>query len=262
MKVKKYFKIAVTSLQSSLVYVSNLIGGTVFFAFIIYIFLQLWKIIYGGKADLSGYTIQQVIWYCIVTEIITLSGSNAFNDVNVEIKEGSIAYLLNRPYHYVLYQLSNGAGVIAFKLAINVIMGIVIGFLYVGGLKSFRLESIPFVVLSVIISILISFFIYISIAMTSFWLEDNMAFFWVFQKLSFIFGVFLPVEFLPGWLKNIALITPFPYMSYAPAKLTVDFSVSRAESLLAAQGTYLAVFIVLAFAIYSRGVKMLNVNGG
>lgn len=261
-KLKKYYLIAKTSLQSNMAYSANFITGTFFYAFIIFIFFQLWKTIYGGNKALSGYSLKQIIWYCIITEMIVISRSNVFNDLNAEIKDGSIAYLLNRPYHYLLYQFSNGAGMMSLKLTINILTGFIIGFVYVGGLENFKLYSLPFVILSGIIGIFINFFMNMTIGMSSFWLEDNLAFFWIFQKLSFMFGVFLPIEFLPTWLKEIVLFLPFPYISYAPAKLAVDFSFERIFSLITIQILYLLFFIFISLFVYRRGVKTLNVNGG
>ena len=36
-------------------------------------------------------------------------------------------------------------------------------------------------------------------------------------------GMFIPVEFLPGWLQTITRYLPFSYMTWAPARLIVAF---------------------------------------
>ncbi len=62
------------------------------------------------------------------------------------------------------------------------------------------------------------------IGLSSFVMEDNSALFLVYQKLNFMLGLFLPVEFLPAWLQTVAKSLPFSYMFWAPAKLFVNYS--------------------------------------
>lgn len=261
-KIRKYGYVMKTSLQSNMAYTSNFLFRIFFYAFIIFIFVQLWGTIFSSRNTLSGYTLDQIIWYCIIAEMVVLSGGNVFNDLNTDIKGGSIAYLLNKPYHYILYQFSNSMGLTAVILVINSFAGIIMGLLYVGPLKQFELRHLPVVALSIVLAVFLNFFTVASLGLTTFWLEENSAIFWIYQKILIILGVFLPVEFLPSWLQKITLLLPFSYITYGPAKLVVDFSYSKAAWILSAQAGYLLLFIVISFAIYRKGVKMLNVNGG
>jgi ABC-2 type transport system permease protein len=261
-KLKKYLLVAKTSLQNSLAYASNFIVDTFFYAFILFIFLQLWKVIYGSGDMISGYTLNQMIWYCVVTEMITHCGSNVFGELNSDIKGGNIAYLLNKPYHYVTYQLSNSLGQIAVKFVLNGVAAIVIGLVYIGPLKGFAAASLPFVLLSILLGLLLNFFILAAVGLTAFWLEENRAFYWILQKLVFMLGMFLPIEFFPEELERIVRTLPFPYITYGPAKLAVDFSSAKCVEILSMQAMYLLVFLAVSFLLYAKGVKKLNVNGG
>ena len=62
--------------------------------------------------------------------------------------------------------------------------------------------------LSIALGITMQFFMQMALGLTAFRLEDNTALYLIFQKLVFMLGVFLPVEFLPGWAQAIAPFTP------------------------------------------------------
>ena len=84
------------------------------------------------------------------------------------IKCGNIAYLLNKPYNYVLYCFSYFVGEAGIKLLTNGIVGVLIGLVFAGSLKGFNLLYLPLILLSIILGCCINFFIYITLALTSF----------------------------------------------------------------------------------------------
>ncbi len=262
LKIRKYGLIIGTSFQNSLAYGANFLFDTFFYAFVLFIFLQLWRAIYGHGGAIAGYSLNQMIWYCVITEMIAFSGSNIFYSLNEEIKNGNIAYALNKPYHYISYQLANGLGLMGIKIIINGLFGVFLGLLYIGPLNGFHVNYLPLIILLVCNGLILNFFAITCLGLTAFWLEENTAFFWIYQKLSFMLGLFLPVEFFPGWLQKLALVLPFPYVFYGPARLAVAFSWEKFWPILWVQLGYSGLFLVLALLIYRKGVKSLHVNGG
>jgi ABC-2 type transport system permease protein len=225
---------------------------------------MLWKNIYGQKGEsLAGLTINKMIWYLVVTELITLSRTDLHSQVNEDVKTGNIAYLLNKPYNYVLYCFSYFLGEIGTKLLTNGIAGLAIGLIYVGALEDFNFVHFPFILLSIIAGCVIHFFIYITLALTSFWFEENSAFFWIYSKLVFTLGgMLMPIELFPNWLQSVSKYMPFAYVTYVPAKLAVNFSFMNFYKQFSLQLVYIVVFFILAMALYRKGAKNLNVNGG
>lgn len=259
---KKYAAIANISLTSSFAYAKPMITNILFYFMLIYVFLMLWRVIYSGGNGVPGYDLSQMIWYLIVTEMIwTIKGVN-FEDINNDIKSGSIAYLLNKPYNYVLYLISNSIGEFGAKFVVSIVAGIVMGLIYVGPLKGFSAVHLPFILISGIMAILLNFFILIPLALSAFWTEENAPFRWIYSKLTLILGVMLPVEFFPQWIQPYIKALPFLYTTYGPAKLVVDFSYVKFFEIFIYQIVYLVIFIGVTFAVYNKGVRRLNVNGG
>lgn len=260
--MRKYLLVAQTSISSNMMYTANFLAGTFFFALIIFIFLQLWSSISQFNGSMEGYTVNRLVWYYIAAELVVLSKSDVFRSMNEEIRGGGIAYKLNKPYSFVSYQFSDGMGQTAVRLLANLPIGILVGLLYVGRLEGFMWRSLPAVCLSVLLGILLNFFMDAFIGMTAFWTEDNSAFYWIAQKLSFVLGLLLPLEFLPGVIRQIAVFLPFSYIAYAPARLLTSYSRETLINILPVQALYTALFAALTVWMYGKGVKKLNVNGG
>lgn len=262
---RKYSEISKITMSNSLVYFWNFLSKNLFFVFIMFIYLMLWKTIYvqKGTATIGGLSLSAMIWYLICTELVTLSRTDMHNQVNEDVKTGNIAYLLNKPYNYVLYCFSYYVGEVSVKLLANGLVGLAIGLLYAGTLKGFSIAHLPFIILSLLIGCTLNFFIYLTLALTSFWIEDNTAFFWIYSKLVFTLGgMLVPIELFPRWLQEVAHYLPFAYVTYVPARLAVDFSFTAFTTQFSIQVLYLVIFFVLAMSLYRKGAKNLNVNGG
>jgi ABC-2 type transport system permease protein len=262
--IRKYSQISKITMQNSLAYIWNFLGKNVFFVFIMFIYLMLWENIYGQKgATVGGLSLSSMIWYLVVTELITISRTDIHMQINEDVKTGNISYLLNKPYNYIGYCFSYFLGEIGIKLLTNGVIGISIGLLFVGTLKNFSIAYLPFILVSIFFGCIINFFIYITLALTSFWFEDNNAFFWIYSKLVFTLGgMLMPLELFPKWLRTISNYMPFAYVTYVPAKLTVDFSFKTFLGQFSIQCLYLCFFIMTAAILYRKGVRNLNVNGG
>jgi ABC-2 type transport system permease protein len=261
--LKKYWVTFTISLQNNLVYAASFVTGLIFYALIIFIFINLWKIIYLEKDLIAGFTYNQVIWYCIITELVTIStGGNMFRSISDDIKNGAIGYNLNKPYNYIFYNLSNSMGGVAVRLLFNGIVGIILGLCFVGGIRGFNVLHLPLMLFSIVSGIMLNLMVFSSIAMTAFWFEENAAFFWIAQKIMFMGGMFFPLDMLPGWLRNIAIMLPFSYVTYAPARAFVKFSHDDFLWMTAVQAAYIVLLTGLNLLIYRKGVKAVNVNGG
>lgn len=268
-KINKYLAIYTISLSESFVYIADFLGRSIFFFVIISIFSMLWKTIYSGQFGegtnglINGFSQSRIIWYLIFSEILMLSGSNFYSEVSDDVKTGNISYLLNKPYHYIWYQLANNLGKSSIYLLRNLVTGILIGLVLVGPLEGFKLIELPIIIVFLISGLTLDFLINFMLALSAFWVEENIPFRWIYQKLVFILGgMLIPLDLLPTQLKTIASYLPFAFVSYAPAKLAVDFNWSNLLYAVSGQAIYLCFSFVMVFFIYKKGASILNVNGG
>ena len=263
--MRKYFFIFKSELMSNLSYVANILFSFVGYFIMLFIFLNLWKYIYSNPSELiNGYSMSQMIWYVIITEIIwsVLSGRKLCNRICDDVKSGNIAYNINKPYSYIGYILSSHLGLCAIRGILYIILGMVTGYIFLGAFPNLDVIGFIFVIISMILAIVISILLVTCFGFISFFIEDAKPFYWVYSKFILVLGTIFPIEFFPEWARGFLTYSPIYAVCYGPAKLFVDFSYSNLLSVLAAQLIYIVISYMICSAIYKKGVKSINVNGG
>ena len=261
-RLRKYIVIGKVSFSNAVAYRAPVLSRFAFYALIIYVFICLWRAIYQEGA-VNGYDYAQMVWYLIMTEFVGFCcGTELLQQINEEVKSGSIAYQIGRPVHYVFYQLATTAGRVPLNTAGYGILACVLGLIFAGPLHSFTFRELPPLILSVALGILLHFFCIMLIGLSAFFLEDNLAVYLIYQKLGFMLGMFLPVEFLPAWLQPLAKSLPFSYVYWAPAKIFVNYSPALCLELIPRQALWAAAAAAAALLCYRRGIRRLQVNGG
>ncbi len=261
-RLRKYWVITRINLQGALQYRAAVFSKFAFYTLFIYVFMRLWTAIYQ-EGSVHGYTLGQIVWYLIMTELVAFGcNTNILATMNEEVKDGSIAYRIGRPTHYVLYQFSGAIGQMAMNLALFTPLALALGLVFVGPMPGFSPIAVPPVLLSLLLGVSINFFFHMLIGLSAFVLEDNFALYLIYQKLTFMLGTFLPVEFLPGWLQTVAKNLPFSYSTWAPARLFVNFSWPLFFELVPRQMMWLAAVVLATLAAYRGAVRRLSVNGG
>ena len=251
--------------MSNLQYIFDIITSFIGCVIFIYIFFNLWQYIYSDPNELiNGYNMSQMIWYVIITEVIWMSteGRKFCKKICNDVRGGNIIYNINKPYSYIGYCLSSHLGNVTIKLIIYLILGIVMGILFLHEIPTFSFISIFAILLTIILSIVISTLIITCIGLFSFYIEDANPFFWLYSKVILVLGTIFPIEYFPKLIQSILKFSPVYVVSYGPAKLFVDFSWHNFILVLIAQIIYIVIAYLLCSLLYKKGVKRLNVNGG
>lgn len=260
--LRKYVVITRVSLSNAVTYRASILSRFCFYTLFIYVFMSLWRAIYQ-EGSVHGYTYTQMVWYLIMTEFVGFAcGTSIFTTMNEEVKSGAIAYQLGRPTHYVLYQFANSMGQVLLNFVSFAVLAVILGYIFVGPLTTFRWAGLPPLLLSVAISIVLNYFVHMLIGLSAFVLEDNFALYLIYQKATFMLGMLLPVEFLPSWLQPIVKNLPFSYVHWAPAKIFVEYSPQLCLELIPRQTAWALGAVALTLLWYRLCIRRLQVNGG
>lgn len=152
--MKKYLYIYKSTLIENLSYIANVLLGFINFFVMMFVFLNLWQYIYSDSTQvINGYTMQQMIWYVLITEVLWHGSRNKIltREISQDIKTGNIAYNINKPYNYVIYIISKHLGEITIKFILFVIVGLIIGICFVGPIQNFNFINIPLILLTVLL---------------------------------------------------------------------------------------------------------------
>ena len=263
--MKKYLYIFKLEVMTNLQYAFDFFVGFIGYCIHIFIFLNLWQYIYSDPNELiNGYNMNQMIWYVIITEILwtSIGGRGLCKKICDDVRSGNIAYNLNKPYNYVEYSLFNHLGAVVVRFIIVSILGIVLGLIFLHSFPELSVLGIFAVLFTCLLANIINILLVISIGLISFFIEDANPFFWLYSKMILIIGTIFPVEFFPKVMQPIIKFSPIYVVSYGPAKLFVDFSISNFIQILLFQLGYIVLSFVICHLIYKKGVRKLNVNGG
>jgi ABC-2 type transport system permease protein len=260
-RLRKYAVITRVSASNELTYRAGFIARFGFYTLFIYTFMSLWRAIYA-EGSVQGYSHTQIVWYLIMTEFIAFTGGGEGSAINEEVKSGAIVYQLGRPVHYVFYRFAASVGQMLPKFAAFGLLAAILGLAFVGPLETFKLAGILPLAVSVMLGITVNYFFLMLIGLSAFIMEDNTALFLVYQKVNFLLGMFLPVEFLPEWIQPVALNMPFSYVYWAPAKIFVDYSPELFLQIFPRQLMWAAAACGLVLFAYNAAIKRLQINGG
>ena len=262
-KIAKYWFIFQTTLVNSLAYPGELVGRSLMIIPFMWIFFQLWKVTYSaaGSDVINGLSLQDTLWYLMMAETIELGRPQLARTISENIKDGSIAYLLNKPYDFMLYQLSNAMGETIFRAIFNAIFGGVTVWFLVGA----PAHPMGFIIAlpAILGAWVLHFCVNAMIGLMAFVMEDVSAFTWIYQKLAFIFGgLLIPLDFYPEWLRAITRLLPFSSTIYGPARLFVSPTLELFVNVMLLQIGWILILGLCLTLAYRRGLTQLTINGG
>ena len=263
--MKKYIFIFKSEIMSNLQYIFNIIISFIGYFIMLFILFNLWKYIYANPDEIiNGYSMNQMVWYVIITEIIwsIVNGRKLCLNISNDVRSGNIAYNINKPYGYIEYALFSHLGSSFIKGIIYIILAMIMGYIFLGTFPNLNILNIIIVLISSVFAITISILLIISIGFLSFFIEDSNPFYWLYSKITLILGTIFPIEYMPKIIQPIIKFSPIYVVSYGPAKLFVNFSWINSLQIISAQIIYIFISYGICKLIYQKGVKKLNVNGG
>ena len=261
--MRKYFAIFQTTLVNSMAYPGELVGRSLMILPFMWIFYQLWKVTFAaaGADIINGLTLHDTLWYLMIAETIEISRSRVARTIAENVKDGSIAYLLNKPYDFMVYQYSVAMGETLFRGLLTAVFGGAVIWWLEGPPPDLR--SWPLTVIAVLGAWTLNFLVNGMIGLAAFVSEEVAPFEWIYQKFAFIFGgLLIPLDFYPKWLQNIAFALPFPAMTYGPSRLFVSPDARLFASVILQQAIWILVLGLLLIVAYRRGLAYLTLNGG
>ncbi len=149
------------------------------------------------------------------------------------------------------------------QAGVLLVAGSLVAWSQVGPLYSFRLETLPVVLLVTALAFVLDFCVLSIIALLAFFMEDVNSLLFIYHKIVFVLGgLLIPVDFLPDWLQAIARVLPFNLVVYAPAKLFVAWDGGQAVFSLGLQVVWIGILAGLLTVLYRYGTRRLTINGG
>jgi ABC-2 type transport system permease protein len=227
------------------------------------IMLALWTSV-AREAPFQNFSSSDFVAYYLATLIVRqLTGNWVAWQMNEEMRSGTLSMRLLRPIHPFFAYAASHAAAIPFRSVIALPIALVL----LASSGSSSLTSDPWQVAafvpSLLLAWLITFAILFAIGSLAFWMTQTMAiangYFGVYNLFS---GYMLPLALLPHPIAVIARYLPFRSMLSAPVELlTRPHTTHEIGMILAEQGMWAAITLVLAIAVWQRGLRRFEAVG-
>jgi ABC-2 type transport system permease protein len=259
--VSAYVGAAATAARHTFYQRWDALGRAGFYVVLLLVFSGLWRAVEQSVPMPAGGPVS-MLWYLALTEWIVLALPPVQMEVDDDVRTGDVAYQLTRPVSYVGAKVAGGVGMLLARMVLLAPVGFGLAWLLAGSLPVEPLRLLAAVPLAVGAGAVGVVFL-VAVGTTAFWLQDSSPVFWIWQKMTFVLGgLVLPLSLYPDWLGALARWTPFHPLVGAPGASVLGLeSVSPVEVGLKIAG-WGVVAVVLVAALFRRGVRFLDVNGG
>ena len=268
----KYFSILRINWVHSLEYRANALIGLFAVLSGLFIEYQIWSLIFDSNnysiiamdGAEKGYSFEQLIIFIFLSIIVGQLKSSwvTSSQMILEIREGLINKYLIRPisyfwYHFMMFVGTNSLYVIVYMLLLILFMYLFPGMIF----QTFI--SICGFVISLLLSIYLSYCIYFIMVCFAFWFGEVRSIVVAYNLgMLMISGQYIPIRLFPEKILSIIKWTPIPYL--------VDLPVSIATGLLDKSQWIFSISIgflwcliltIISFIIYKIGIKRYEAYG-
>jgi ABC-2 type transport system permease protein len=267
MVARKYYEIARINFLNCLTYPMNMLSRSLLMCLRIWIMCQLYEASFTSQSSVrvGGLTLAMVIWCIVFTQSFQAACQARPllpTIIDEEVKSGILAYTLNKPYSYLLFNYFGFLGRSLPNFFLNLLLGSATAFLLTGPLHV-ELRAVPAAALMSLVGFTLHFCISISIGLSAFWIEDTSAFNWLYHKGQLVLGgLILPIALFPESIRYVVEYLPFSQLFYAPARVLVAFDAHLFALYLTAQIAWTVVFALLVTLLFASGSRNVSINGG
>ncbi|WP_042167270.1 ABC transporter permease [Paenibacillus gorillae] len=248
-----------------LAYRVNYYSGIIIYAINIGAYYFLWKAIFGEAEVLQGFTLAQMTTYVAVSWMArAFYFNNLDREIANEIRDGSVATQLIRPYSYLLVKMMQGFGEGLFRMLLFMVPGmLIVCFIFPVRLPSDPLTWAVYLVM-LLFSFLINSQINILTGLFAFFVENNEGMMRMKRVMVDLFsGVLIPIAFFPGWLSAVMQWLPFQAITYLPsAVFTGRTPLHEAYGAIGLQIVWFVLLLLPILFVWRAARKRLFVQGG
>jgi len=225
----------------------------------------LWTAVYGEKESLGGMTAVQMTTYLAVSWMTrSFYFNNLDREIADEIRSGSVAIQLLRPFNYLFGKLTSALGEGLFRLLFWMLPGMLIATLLFpvelpGSPQTYGLWALAGLMAFLVNALLNAVF-----GLLTFFLHNAQGLRWAKSLATdLLSGLFLPLHFYPGWLQVVVRWLPFQTISYLPNMIfTGGLKGAGAWSAIGLQAAWIGALALLTWWLWRRARRHLVVQGG
>jgi ABC-2 type transport system permease protein len=183
-------------------------------------------------------------------------------EVEQDMQAGRLAHFLLAPldpaWRYVALHVGERLARLPFSVAIVALFFVIYPPAFFVPDALHALQALAFVVVAFALRFLIQY----TFALLSFWTEraSNVEQL-VFIVYMFLSGAVAPLDFFPPAVKDVVMLTPFPYLIWVPARLIVGGAIVDVTRAAFVCAVWFVILLVINRFIWLRGLKRFSAQG-
>ncbi|TXK74392.1 hypothetical protein [Paenibacillus sp. N3.4] len=186
-----------------------------------FIYASIWTGL-GTDASLGDYGAQGIVGYIAFNQAILWITQFTTNGLGLEqsVRTGQIAVDLMRPVHLFYQAMSREWGQILYQFLYKFIP-IYVLYIFIFSLQLPKQASVyGWTAFALVLAAYISLCTNYLIGVAALWTTESRWLYWLNYSFSMLLsGFFIPLEWLPNWLRTISQYTPYPYLLYYPTRI-------------------------------------------
>jgi ABC-type uncharacterized transport system permease subunit len=242
----------------------NLFMGIVLIGVQIYLLTVVWKAAYGGREDVDGIAIGQLLTY------ITLANLQVFflrqeldGGIESRIRQGQIGFDLSRPVGYPLQLFASGLGDMIGKLPL---LAVAFPVAFIAGelQPPATVEAGAGYAVALVLAWVVSMLLNVLIGLVAFWTLEMNGFRMIYRLVgNFATGALIPLWFMPDGLRTVIEVLPFQAIAFVPVSIYVgEPATGSVWTALALQGFWVGALALVIRWVWSQAFRHAVIQGG
>ncbi len=224
---------------------------------------SLWKAVYSNASSIAGISLPTMMAYALMSRVTAGFLSEPANlRLGQRVRTGIIVHDLVKPADLHIQLMFQSLGGALFQLAST---GLPL-FLVLLATGALRVPD-PGTTAVFLVSLLMSYVTLFSTSFVSgvltFYTKSGVGIDHMYTLVELLSGLYLPLQFFPGWLRAVADWLPFKAIHYIPmaiwSGLTGPGEIARS---MASQLVWTGAMVLLCRAVWSGAVRHLTIQGG
>jgi ABC-2 type transport system permease protein len=265
--VKLYATMARLSLQDAIQY---RVESAIYFLYEILppiMMAFLWLAAYEDQAVVAGYGLGEMLAYTIGVMVLRAAVTIHVEwGLDYEIRQGLLSTQLIRPFNFWGYLLVDSLAWKSVRLLLvtPVFLGCLAWLGPTIGPLDVPPERLPPLILSVVLAVLVCFFLKLCVGFVGFWTNDIVGVTTLYEVVASVLGgILVPIALLPDWLQTVARLLPIQAIYNVPLSLLLGKSAGAGAWWgIGLQLGWIVVLWGLALVLWRAGLRQYESVGG